>query len=116
MRAVTKVVVRLFVQAERERRGQQEHAVWMQYARHLAQQRLRSRRVLERLHAEHGVEFAVREWQALAVVKHVRAARACCARGLPKGSLVLDSQILRHVRLEDLQIRLVTATDVQEPS
>ena len=56
VRAVAEVVVRLLVQAELERRRQDQEPVGRQHAAHLGDQRPGARRVLEDLHAEHRVE------------------------------------------------------------
>ena len=116
VRRVSKVVVRLFVQPEREGHAHDDQAVFADDPPDLVEDALRLRRVLEDLHRDDGIEAPVPERQRRSVVDGIGLRRAARRLGGAERRLALDPHVLVDVRPKDGLVRLVAAADIEQPA
>src|SRR5438876_2032969 len=116
VRRIAKIIVRLFVQAERKRRGKNERSAFVEYSGHFGDQLPRIRCVLENLDTEHRIERAIVEWQPIAFIQTVRT-RASEIRGCRfERSLPLDTEVFIDVRTENALELLIAAAYIEQLS
>src|SRR5262245_26858761 len=103
------------MQTEGERSHEDDEPLRRHHARDLPNELAGPRRVLQDLDAENRVETRWFEWEPVSVVEHVGGSAAREGVRLPIGCRVLHADILANVRLKEVGVRLVAASDIEEP-